>query len=492
MAIDQGTTSSRALIVSPDGTIVAVAQTPVEMSYPQPGWVNQNATNLWETTRQVAHQAVERAGVRLADIRAIGITNQRETTILWDRATLEPVAPAIVWQSRQTAPLIDRIAGRGMSDTYTRLTGLVPDAYFSATKLAWLLDQNREVRARAEAGELCFGTVDSWLVARLSGGRQHITEIGNASRTMLFDIHRRVWAPELLADLSIPMQVLPEVVGSSGDLALTDGDVFGAEIPICGIAGDQQSALFGQTCFDLGQMKNTYGTGSFLLMQTGATPAVSTNQLLTTIAWSIDEKVSYALEGSIFVTGAAISWLRDGLGIIENASEVETLAASVNSTDGVHFVPALTGLGAPYWDPNARGTIVGLTRGTTKAHIARAALEGIAFQVCDVVNAMESDSGSPLTELRVDGGAARNDLLMQMQSDLIGVPVVRPAQVETTALGAAYLAGLAAGIWPSLDAIRSSWQVEKRFEPRINADERTARYQQWQRAIERAKNWAEP
>ena len=489
MAIDQGTTSSRAVIVSSEGSILASAQTPVEMIYPHPGWVNQNALNLWETTRQVAHEAVTRAGLELTDVSAIGITNQRETTILWDRTTLEPVAPAIVWQSRQTAPMIDAIAARNMTADYAHITGLVPDAYFSATKLAWLLDQNPEFRARAEAGELCFGTVDSWLVARLTGGASHITEIGNASRTMLFDIHQCKWSKPLLDDLAIPTQLLPDVVESSGTLAMTDGDVFGGEIPICGIAGDQQSALFGQACFLPGQMKNTYGTGSFLLMQTGEQASLSKNRLLTTIAWSIGGVVNYALEGAIFVTGAAIGWLRDGLGLFEKASDVEALAASVPDTDGVYFVPALTGLGAPYWDPNARGTIVGLTRGTTKAHLALAALEAICFQVRDVADAMESDSGTPLTELRVDGGASNNDLLLQLQADLLGVPVIRPAQVETTALGTAYLAGLGVGVWSSLEQIGDTWCEAKRFEPRISSDERDHRYARWQRAVERAKNW---
>jgi glycerol kinase len=489
MAIDQGTTSSRALIVSSEGTILASAQTPVEMIYPHPGWVNQNAVNLWETTRQVAHDAVARAGLRLSDITTIGITNQRETTILWDRKTLEPVAPAIVWQSRQTASMIDAIAARDMTNLYARITGLIPDAYFSATKLAWLLDQNPDFRARAESGELCFGTVDSWLVARLTGGASHITEIGNASRTMLFDIHRCEWSGQLIDDLAIPPQLLPQVVESSGDLAMTDAGVFGAEIAICGIAGDQQSALFGQACFSPGQMKNTYGTGSFLLMQTGERASLSKNWLLTTIAWSIGGVVSYALEGAIFVTGAAIGWLRDGLGLIEKASDVEALAASVSNTDGVFFVPALTGLGAPHWDPHARGMIVGLTRGTTKAHIALAALEAICFQVRDVAEAMESDSGTPLTELRVDGGASNNDLLLQLQADLLGVPVVRPEQVETTALGAAYLAGLGAGIWLSQQQIGNIWREAKRFEPRLSADERDGRYARWKQAVDHAKGW---
>ena len=477
------------MIVSSEGTILASAQTPVEMIYPHPGWVNQNAGNLWETTRRVAHDAVARAGLQLSDIAAIGITNQRETTIVWDRETLEPVAPAIVWQSRQTAPMIDAIAARDMTTVYAQITGLVPDAYFSATKLAWLLDQNAELRARAESGELCFGTVDSWLVARLSGGASHITEIGNASRTMLFDIHRCEWSKQLLDDLAIPPQLLPRVVESSGMLTMTDGDVFGAEIPICGIAGDQQSALFGQACFSPGQMKNTYGTGSFLLMQTGEQASLSKNRMLTTIAWSIGGTVSYALEGAIFVTGAAIGWLRDGLGLIEKASDVEALAASVTDTGGVYFVPALTGLGAPYWDPHARGTIVGLTRGATKAHLALAALEAICFQVRDVADAMENDSGTLLTELRVDGGASNNDLLLQLQADLLGVPVVRPEQVETTALGAAYLAGLGAGIWTSLAQVGNIWREAKRFEPRLSADERDVRYATWQRAVDRAKDW---
>jgi glycerol kinase len=489
MAIDQGTTSSRAVIVSSEGSILASAQTPVEMIYPHPGWVNQNALNLWVTSRQVAHDAVARAGLKLTEISAIGMTNQRETTILWDRKSLEPVALAIVWQSRQTAPMIDAIAARNMTADYASITGLVPDAYFSATKLAWLLDQHPEFRARAEAGELCFGTVDSWLVARLTGGASHITEIGNASRTMLFDIHQCEWSKPLLDDLAIPTQLLPNVVESSGKLAMTNGDDFGAEIPICGIAGDQQSALFGQACFSPGQKKNTYGTGSFLLMQTGEQASLSTNRLLTTIAWSIGGVVNYALEGAIFVTGAAIGWLRDGLGLIEKASDVEALAASVPDTGGVYFVPALTGLGAPYWDPNARGTIVGLTRGTTKAHLALAALEAICFQVRDVADAMASDSGTPLTELRVDGGASNNDLLLQLQADLLGVPVIRPEQIETTALGAAYLAGLGAGIWSSQEQIGDTWREAKRFEPRTTSDERDRRYARWQRAVERAKDW---
>src|SRR6478735_8860920 len=486
MAIDQGTTSSRALIVSSEGTILASAQTPVEMIYPHPGWVNQNAVNLWETTRQVAHDAVARAGLRLSDITTIGITNQRETTIVWDRKTLEPVAPAIVWQSRQTAPLIDAIAARDMTNLYARITGLVPDAYFSATKLAWLLDQNPDFRARAVAGELCFGTVDSWLVARLSGGASHVTEIGNASRTMLFDIHECEWSTPLLDDLAIPTQLLPVVVESSGNLAMTDGDVFGAEIPICGIAGDQQSALFGQACFSPGQMKNTYGTGSFLLMQTGERASLSKNWLLTTIAWSIGGVVSYALEGAIFVTGAAIGWLRDGLGLIEKASDVEALAASVSNTDGVFFVPALTGLGAPHWDPHARGMIVGLTRGTTKAHIVRATLEAIAFEVRDVLEVMPE-----LSSLRVDGGAAANDLLCQIQADQVGVPVERPKVVETTGLGAAFFAGLGVGVWESTDDLRDTWTLDRKFEPSGDRATVDAAHARWRDAVERSKGWAE-
>ncbi|HWV25530.1 MAG TPA: glycerol kinase GlpK, partial [Thermomicrobiales bacterium] len=418
----------------------------------------------------------------------IGITNQRETTVLWDRQTGEPVAPAIVWQSRQTADIIRDINARGMADRYQAITGLVPDAYFSASKIAWLLDRDANLRRRAEAGDICFGTIDSWLIWHLTGGKRHITDMSNASRTMLFDIRKQAWCAELLADLRIPAAILPEVVPNSGELAITDPSVFGAGIPIAGSAGDQQSALFGQACFQPGEAKNTYGTGSFLLMQTGEEARASTCNLLTTIAWNIDGRTEYALEGAIFVTGAAVQWLRDGLGIIRHASEVEALAASVGDTGGVSFVPALSGMGAPYWDADARGTITGISRGTTSAHIARATLEAIAMQSRDVLKAMESDSGIGLAELRVDGGAAQNDLLMQMQADVLGVPVVRPKNVETTVLGAAYLAGMGVGIWTDREDVRTSWEIDRRFEPKIDAAERSLRIEQWQDAVGRARS----
>ena len=490
LAIDQGTTSSRALVIDRSGNVRGHAQAPIEPAYPQPGWVNQDATELWTTTLGVARKAIERSAVPATEIAGIGIANQRETTILWDRETGEPVAPAIVWQSRQSAPQVDAIAARGMGGTYQRLTGLVPDAYFSATKIAWLFEHETELRRRADAGELLFGTVDSWLLWNLSGGKRHLTDFANASRTMLFDIRAGEWSDTLLGDLAIPRSILPEVVPNSGELFGTAPKLFGAAIPVAGSAGDQQAALFGQTCFRPGEAKNTYGTGSFLLMNTGSEAVESASNLLTTIAWGIGGRCEYALEGAIFVTGSAVQWLRDGLGIIEQAADVEGLAASVPDAGGVIFVPALVGLGAPYWDQNARGTIVGITRGTTAAHIARATLEAITFQTKDVVDAMTTDSGIELRELRVDGGAAANDLLMQIQADVLGVPVVRPSMTETTALGAAYLAGLATGFWSDLDDLRSQWREDRRFEPNIGASERDARYAQWKEAVERAKGWA--
>ena len=489
LAIDQGTTSSRALVVDPDGAVVASAQQPVEMRYPQPGWVEQDADNLWQTVRDCCFAALLQAGLSAADIAAIGITNQRETTILWDRTTLQPVAPAIVWQSRQTAPLVDAIRHRGMTDDYQRITGLVPDAYFSATKIAWLLDRIPGLRARAERGEIAAGTVDSWLVAKLTAGREHVIEVSNASRTMLLDLHTLDWSQPLLDDLRIPRALLPRVIDSSGPLAVTDPAIFGVALPITGIAGDQQAALFGQTCFTPGQAKNTYGTGSFMLMQTGERVPVSTHHLLATVAWRIGGVTNYALEGAIFVTGAAVGWLRDGLGIITSAAEVETLAASVPDNGGVYFVPALSGLGAPWWDQRARGAIVGLTRGATKAHIARATLEAIAFQTRDVLDAMTADSGVAVAELRVDGGAAADDLLMQLQADLLGVPVVRPTMLETTALGAAYLAGLGAGVWTSRDDLVARARTDRRFEPSMSASTRDTLHGTWRRAVARALDW---
>ncbi|MGI8475988.1 MAG: glycerol kinase GlpK, partial [Thermomicrobiales bacterium] len=469
--------------------IRSVAQRPVTSTFPHPGWVNQDANELWRTTLAVVREAIAGAGIEPAALSGIGIANQRETTILWDRATGEPVGPAIVWQSRQSSALIDDLVRRGKAELYQEATGLVPDAYFSATKIAWIFEEDPELRRRAEAGEIGFGTVDSWLMWKLSGGRVHLIEASNASRTMLYDIRAGAWSSELLADLGIPTAILPRVVGSSGVVFESDATVLGASVPVAGVAGDQQAALFGQSCFRPGQAKNTYGTGSFLLMNTGRTAVRSTNRLVSTIAWSIAGEVTYALEGAIFVTGSAVQWLRDGLGIIDEAADVEALAGSVPDSGGVVFVPALAGLGAPHWDQHARGTIFGITRGTTRAHIARATLEGIAFQTCDVLDAMTADSGVTLTELRVDGGAATNNLLMQIQADALGVPVVRPRFVETTAFGAAYLAGLATGVWSGLDAIEACRQEERRFEPSVSTTEARPNRDRWREAILRSRGW---
>ena len=488
LAIDQGTTSSRAVLVDRAGRFVAVAQREIDQLYPRPGWVNQDPEHIWEVTLDVARRVVGEVEGGIRRVAAIGITNQRETTVLWDRRTGAPVAPAIVWQSRQTASLVEAIGQRGMAGRYQEISGLIPDAYFSATKIAWLLDQDAELRRRAEAGEICFGTIDSWLIWKLSGGACHVADISNASRTMLYDIRRHAWSDELLADLGIPKDMLPRVVPNAGELAVADPSVFGTAVPIAGSAGDQQAALFGQACFRPGEAKNTYGTGSFLLMQTGPEPRRSGHRLLTTIAWTCEGTTEYALEGSIFVTGAAVQWLRDGLGIIRQAADVEPLAASVPDTGGVAFVPALAGLGAPHWDAEARGTIVGITRGTTAAHIARATLEAIAMQSRDVLEAMQADAGIRLEELRVDGGAAQNDLLMQIQADVLGVPVVRPKNVETTVLGAAYLAGIGCGVWADREAVRASWEIDRRFEPRIGEAERAGRVALWQDAISRARS----
>jgi glycerol kinase len=486
LAIDQGTTSSRAVLFDASGTALGSAQQETRQQYRHPGWVEQDATEIIDVTFAMVRQVIEETGVEAGQIASVGITNQRETAILWDRASGEPVAPAIVWQSRQSAPLVADIRHRGMAERYQRITGLVPDAYFSATKIAWLLQSDPDLRRRADAGDLAFGTVDSWLLWHLSGGTHHVTDYSNASRTMLYDIRKLAWCDELLADLDIPRALLPEVRGNSELLFECDADLFGAAIPVGGVAGDQQAAMFGQACFAPGEAKNTYGTGSFLLMQTGSEATTSEHQLLTTIAWGIGGKVEYALEGAIFVTGSAVQWLRDGLGIIESAAEVEALAGSVESSDGVAFVPALAGLGAPHWDQDARGTITGITRGTSAAHIARATLEAIAFQTRDVIDAMEADSGIGLEELRVDGGASANDLLMQIQANLLGVPVVRPKYVETTVLGAAYLSGLASGVWDDREDVRAIWEVDRRFEPEWGDDERSDRYGKWQDAVRRS------
>lgn len=490
LAIDQGTTSSRAILFDAQGTIHGLAQRPIKPTYPQPGWVEQDAAQLWDITLAVAREVLEQTSTSASSLAAIGIANQRETTVLWDRHTSAPVAPAIVWQSRQSAPLVEGIERRGMTETYQRRTGLVPDAYFSATKVAWLLDRDRELRRRAEAGEILFGTVDSWLLWHLSGGQIHATDYTNASRTMLYDIRTLDWADDLLADLAIPRSMLPVVRDSSGVLFETEETLLGAGIPVAGVAGDQQAALVGQVCFRPGEAKNTYGTGSFLLLHTGNEAQSSSHQLLTTIASGIGGRIEYALEGAIFVTGAAVQWLRDGLGIIREAADVEALAASVPNSGSVVFVPALAGLGAPHWDQSARGTLLGITRGTTAAHIARATLEAIALQVKEVLDAMEADSGVALAELRVDGGAAANDLLLQIQADILDVPVVRPRVVETTALGAAALAGLAVGIWKDRDELRATWQEDCRFEPRLAASERDRLVAAWRSGVERSQRWA--
>lgn len=486
LAIDQGTTSSRAVVFDRHGRPLGSSQQETRQHYRHPGWVEQDANDIVDVTFAMAREVLVRTGVAPTQITSIGITNQRETTIIWDRSTGKPVAPAIVWQSRQSAPLVHNIHQRDMAKTYQDITGLVPDAYFSATKISWLLDENPDVRRRAEAGELAFGTVDAWLCWHLSGGKHHVIDYSNASRTMLYDIRKLEWSQPLLDDLSIPRSLLPEVRGNSEILFESDPDVLGAGIPVGGIAGDQQAAMFGQACFTPGDAKNTYGTGSFLLMQTGEDATHSDHRLLTTICWGIDGTIEYALEGAIFVTGAAVQWLRDGLGIIERAPDVEGLAASVESSDGVTFVPALSGLGAPHWDADARGTISGITRGTTAAQIARATLDAIAFQSRDVIDAMEADSGIALGELRVDGGASANDLLMQIQANVLGRPVVRPKNVETTVLGAAYLSGLASGVWSDRNDVRETWEIDRCFEPEWSESERDERYGTWRDAVRRS------
>jgi glycerol kinase len=490
LALDQGTTSSRAIVFDEHARERSVAQLPTTQLYPNPGWVNQNAAEIWTTTLETARAALHETGLSARDIAGIGIVNQRETLVVWDRETSAAVSPAIVWQSRQSQPQVAALLSRGMGPTYQSTTGLVPDAYFTASKLAWLLEEDPSLRRRAEGGELLAGTVDSWLLWNLTGGAVHATDVSNASRTMLFDIRTLEWSTDLLQDMAIPPQLLPRVVASAGGSALTAPELLGGEIPVSGIAGDQQAALFGQTCFAPGEAKNTYGTGSFLLMNTGQDVKSSTHRLLSTIAWKIGERVDYALEGAVFISGAAVEWLRDGLGIIETIQDVEPLASSVRDAGGVTVVPALTGLGAPHWDAAARGTILGLTRGSTAGHIARATLDAIAFQARDVIDAMYADSGISLTSLRVDGGAARNDLLMQIQADVLGVPVIRPRNVETTAVGAAFLAGLGCGLWPDQSTLTDRWHVDRVFEPTISESERQSRYAIWRRAVDRSRDWA--
>ena len=491
LALDQGTTSSRAIVFDRDGTPRAAAQREFTQYFPQPGWVEHDGREIWATQVGVAAEALAMARLSPRDIAAIGITNQRETTLLWDRRTGEPVHNAIVWQDRRTAGHCDRLKAEGLEPLFRRKTGLVLDAYFSGTKLAWLLDYVPGARARAEAGELAFGTVDSWLAWNLSGGKLHITDASNASRTLLFNITTLEWDDELLAILGIPRVILPEVVDSSAVYGETAGNLFAAAIPLAGMAGDQQAALFGQACGAPGMAKNTYGTGCFLLMHTGDTPVVSERNLISTVAWRMGGRAEYAREGSVFIAGAAVQWLRDGLGIIRESGDVEALADSVTDSGGVIMVPAFAGLGAPHWDPYARGAIVGITRGTTAAHIARAALESIAYQTADLLSAMEVDAGVTLAELRVDGGATVNNLLMQFQADLLGVPVVRPRCRETTALGAAYLAGLAVGYWRNRDEIARLWQRERLFEPGMGRYKALSLRRRWERAVERARGWEE-
>lgn len=489
LALDQGTTSSRAIVFDETGAIRAVAQREFRQHFPQPGWVEHDAAEIWTSQRDCAQEALAACGLPAAAIAGIGITNQRETTVLWDRKTGEAVARAIVWQDRRMAPFCDQLKRDGHAADIQQRTGLVVDAYFSGTKLKWLLDNTPGARDRAMRGELAFGTVDSWLAYKLSNGQLHVTDASNASRTLLFNIRTGKWDDAMLKLLHIPASVLPTVVDSSQIVGETACDGLPRGIPIAGLAGDQQSALFGQACLAPGTAKNTYGTGCFLLMNTGHEAPISKHQLLTTVAWQRGGKLTYALEGSVFVAGAAVQWLRDGLGIIKSADEMEALAGSVPDTDDVYFVPALAGLGTPYWDAAARGTIVGLTRGTTKAHIARAALEGIAFQSAELIEAMQADSRVPLKELRVDGGATRNNLLMQIQADLLGVPVVRPQITETTVLGAAYLAGLSTGVWKDDSAITANWKTDRVFEPQIPRGTASARLARWKQAVERSRGW---
>ncbi len=487
LALDQGTTSSRAIVFDHSGAIIAVAQQEFRQIFPQPGWVEHDANEIWASQSGVAADALLKANLSSTDIAAIGITNQRETTVVWDRQTGKPICNAIVWQDRRTAGACDRLRRAGHAPTIRRKTGLVVDAYFSGTKLQWILQNVPGAKARARRGELAFGTIDSWLVWNLTGGRVHVTDVSNASRTMLFNLKTCDWDADLLKLFGIPRSLLPTVRDSSeiyGDCTL-----WGGAIPIAGIAGDQQAALFGQACTKPGMVKNTYGTGCFMLMNTGTKPIASKNNLLTTVAWRIGGRTEYALEGSIFIAGAVVQWLRDGLGLIKTSAEVEALAASVSDNGGVYLVPAFAGLGAPHWDQYARGLVAGLTRGTTSAHLARAALEGIAYQVHDILDAMQADSGIKLKELRVDGGACANNLLMQFQADVLGVPAVRPRVSETTALGAAYLAGLAVGYWKNPAEIAAQWQADRRFIPAMKPASRKQLLAGWTKALTRAKRW---
>ena len=490
LSIDQGTTGSAALIFDSDGKAVAEADTETRQIYPQPGWVEHDPNEIFQTSLDVARLAIQKAGIPVSSIAGIGITNQRETTIVWDKKTGRPVNNAIVWQCRRTADLVEGLKNRGLGQSVCDKTGLIPDAYFSATKIRWILDHVPDGQRRAEQGDLLFGTVDTWLAWKLSGGKAHVTCYGNASRTMLFNINTLQWDTDILSHLNIPAAILPGVIPSSLIFSETAAGVFeGAHIPLCAIAGDQQAALFGQACYSPGMSKNTYGTGSFILMNSGEQPFISKRGLLTSLAWGLNGKVNYALEGSIFITGAAVQWLRDGLNIINSAAESEALARSVDDNGGIYFVPALVGLGAPYWDMYARGTITGITRGTTKGHLAQATLEAIAYQVRDVIDTMRSETGIGIPFLRVDGGGTANSLLMQFQADIMNVPIQVAAIAETTALGVAYLAGLATGLWKNTDEIAKKWRSSATFEPKMSADQRENLYSNWKRAVGRAQGW---
>jgi glycerol kinase len=491
LSFDQGTTSSRAIVFDHNGSIRTIAQKEFRQIFPKPGWVEHDANEIWSSQLGVAAEAVTSAGLTIKDIEAIGITNQRETTLVWERKTGKPIYNAIVWQDRRTSAYCDQLKKDGHTQTIQQKTGLIIDAYFSATKLKWILDNVDGAKQRAQNGELCFGTIDSWLIWKLTGGILHATDVTNACRTMLYNIHSLHWDEELLALFDIPKAMLPEVRSSSEIYGYTNNILTAENIPIAGIAGDQQAALFGQMCVHPGMVKNTYGTGCFMLMNTGEQPVTSKNNLLTTIAWQINGKTEYALEGSVFIAGAVVQWLRDGLGLIKTAKEIEELAKKAESNEGVYLVPAFAGLGAPYWNQHARGTIVGITRGTTAAHLAKAALESIAYQTMDVVKAMQADAGVQVKELRVDGGATANDMLMQFQSDILNVPVIRPKITETTALGATYLAGLATGFWKDIDEIHQQWQVDNIFKPAIDETQRKMLSNEWKRAINAVQSWAD-
>lgn len=491
LALDQGTTSSRAILFNSKGENIAITQQDFRQFFPKPGWVEHDPKEIWTSQLKTALDISTKAQISLHEIAGIGITNQRETTVVWDRETSEPIYNAIVWQDRRTSKYCDNLKSLGHIDSIKQKTGLVLDAYFSGTKLKWILDNVEGARQKAEDGLLCFGTIDTWLIWKLTKGKTFVTDVSNASRTLLFNIQTLEWDQELLKLFDIPTSILPEVKESSEVYGETDSDIFSANIPIAGIAGDQQAALFGQLCTEKGMVKNTYGTGCFLLMNTGNKPVFSENKLLTTIGWKINGKVTYALEGSVFVGGAAVQWVRDGLNLIDDAKQIEDLASSVPDNGGVYFVPALTGLGAPYWDPYARGAILGLTRGSTQAHIARATLEGIAYQVYDIVKAMEADANAKGTELRVDGGASANNFLMQFQADIFNFQVIRPKLLETTALGAAYLAGLAVGFWKSLDDLKDQWSIDKVFNPDMDQANAKSLLKDWHKAVSRSKNWIE-